>query len=107
MPIAKDPVEILQVKKLLQCVRKEDYSQISKLCEKGVNYLINYNEPIDGQTALILAAILNNEEMLKFLLENGAHPNIVDFHVIINSNVNNCRDTSRKKALIHELDGSI
>jgi len=80
MPIAKDQVEILQVNKLLQCVRNNDFYQISKLCEKGVEYLINFNEPIEGQTALILAAMLNNEKMLTFLLENGAHPNIVDFH---------------------------
>lgn len=79
MPIAKDPVEVLQVKKLLHCVRTEDYNQINKLCEKGVEHLVNYNEPHEGQTALILAAILNNERMLKFLLECGAHPNIVDF----------------------------
>ena len=84
MPIAKDPVEVLQVKKLLHCVRTEDYAQIDKLCEKGVQFLINYNEPLEGQTALILAALLNNEKMLKFLLDNGAHPNIVDFSV--NSN---------------------
>jgi ankyrin repeat protein len=79
MPIAKDPVEVLQVKKLLHCVRTEDYNQINKLCEKGVEHLVNYNEPYEGQTALILAAILNNEKMLEFLLECGAHPNIVDF----------------------------
>ncbi len=80
MPIAKDHVEILQVNKLLQCVRTSDYNQINKLCEKGVQYLINYNEPLEGQTALILAAMLNNEQMLTFLLDKGAHPNIVDFH---------------------------
>jgi hypothetical protein len=82
MPRAKDPVEILQVKKLLHCVRTEDYYQIKKLCEKGVEFLINYNEPHEGLTALILASIMNNEKMLQFLLERGAHPNIVDFHVI-------------------------
>jgi ankyrin repeat protein len=81
MPIATDPVEILQVKKLLHCVRTEDYYQIKKLCEKGVDYLINYNEPHEGLTALILAAVKNDEKMLEFLLENGAQPNIVDLNV--------------------------
>jgi ankyrin repeat protein len=81
MPVAKDPVEILQVKKLLHCVRCEDYYQIKKLCEKGVELLINYNEPHDGQTALILAAIMNNEKMLEFLIQLGAHPNVVDLKV--------------------------
>lgn len=80
MPIAKDPVEILQVKKLLHCVRTEDYYQIKKLCEKGVDCLINFNEPHEGLTALILAAIKNDEKMLEFLLENGAEPNIVDLN---------------------------
>jgi ankyrin repeat protein len=78
MPIAQDPVEILQVKKLLHCVRLQDYQQIKKLCEKGVPYLVNYNEPIEGETALILASSMNNEKMIEFLIEHGAHPNIVD-----------------------------
>lgn len=82
MPVANDPVEVLQVRKLLQCVRTDDYKQIKNLCEKGVEFLVNYNEPKDGQTALILAAIQNNEPMLEFLLEIGAHPNIVDFRVL-------------------------
>lgn len=81
MPIANDPVEVLQVRKLLHCVRTDDYSQIKKLCDKGVQFLINYNEPQEGQTALILAAVHNNEKMLEFLLDSGAHPNIVDFRV--------------------------
>lgn len=81
MPIASDPVEILQVKKLLHCVRTEDYNQINKLCDKGVEFLINFNEPHEGQTALILAAVMNNEKMLEFLLKLGAYPNIVDFRV--------------------------
>ena len=68
MPIAKDPVEILQVKKLLHCVRIEDYDQIKKLCEKGIKFLVNYNEPIEGETALILASVMNNEKMIEFLI---------------------------------------
>lgn len=81
MPLAKDPVEVLQVKKLLHCVRTQDYSQIRKLCEKGVQLLINFNEPYDGLTALILAAVQNNEKMMEFLLELGAHPNVADLKV--------------------------
>jgi ankyrin repeat protein len=82
MPIASDPVEVLQVKKLLHCVRTEDYNQIKKLCEKGVEFLINYNEPYEGQTALILASVMNNEKMMDFLIERGAHPNTADLKVI-------------------------
>lgn len=82
MPIAKDPVEVLQVRKLLHCVRTQDFGQIEKLCEKGVELLINYNEPQDGLTALILAAVMNNGTMLEFLLGLGAHPNVVDFKVL-------------------------
>lgn len=79
MPVAKDPVEVLQVKKLLHCVRIEDYPQIEKLCDKGIPYLLNYNEPLNGETALILASVMNNERMIEFLMQHGAHPNIVDF----------------------------
>lgn len=83
MPVAKERVEELQIKKLLHSVRTENYDQIRKLCEKGIELLINYNEPIEGQTALILAAVTNNEKMLEFLLDMGAHPNVVDFKVKI------------------------
>ncbi|XP_070577178.1 ankyrin repeat and EF-hand domain-containing protein 1-like [Ptychodera flava] len=78
MPIAETRLEILQIHKLLQCVRQEDREQIEKLCNHGVPHLVNYSEPSDGETALHLAAINNNEEMVKFLLDLGAHPNVVD-----------------------------
>jgi ankyrin repeat protein len=81
MPLAKDAIEVLQIRKLLHCVRIEDYAQIKKLCEKGICNLINYNEPQDGQAALMLAAAMNNEKMLEYLLELGAHPNVVDLKV--------------------------
>jgi ankyrin repeat protein len=81
MPTASGRVEELQIKKLLHSVRTEDYYQIKKLVEKGVDQLINYNEPNDGDTALILAATMNNDHMLQFLLDIGAHPNVVDFQV--------------------------
>lgn len=79
--LARDPVEKLQIKKLLHCVRIEDYTQIKKLCEKGIELLINYNEPHNGQTALILAAIKNNTKMMEFLIKMGALPNVTDLNV--------------------------
>ena len=53
MPIARDRVEQLQVQKLIYVVRTEDVDQIKKLCEKGVEHLINYNDPQNGMTALM------------------------------------------------------
>ena len=79
MPIAQTRLETLQICKLLQCVRDEDREQIEKLTINGVPHLINYNEPNEGETALNIAAAANNEEMIEFLLELGAHPDVVDF----------------------------
>ncbi|XP_022108549.1 ankyrin repeat and EF-hand domain-containing protein 1-like isoform X2 [Acanthaster planci] len=78
MPIAQTRLEILQVHKFLQCVRNQDKPQIEKLCAHGVPHLINYSEPNDGETGLHLAARVNDDDMVKFLLELGAHPNVVD-----------------------------
>ena len=78
MPIAQTRLEILQIHKFLQCVRNQDKEQIEKLCSHGVPHLINYSEPNDGETGLHLAARVNDEDMVKFLLGLGAHPNVVD-----------------------------
>lgn len=53
MPIARDRVEQLQVQKLIYAVRTEDVEQVQKLCEKGVEHLVNYNDPKTGMTALM------------------------------------------------------
>ena len=79
MPGAQTRLETLQISKLLQCVREEDRSQVEKLTANGVPHLINYNEPGDGETAINIAAVANNEEIIEFLLELGAHPDVVDF----------------------------
>lgn len=79
MPIAQTRLETLQVCKLLQCVREEDRTQVEKLTIHGVPHLVNFNEPTDGQTALHIAAAANNDAMIEFLLELGAHPDVVDF----------------------------
>lgn len=52
---------------------------MEKLTNNGVPHLINYNEPGDGETALNIAALANNEDIIEFLLELGAHPDVTDF----------------------------
>ncbi len=48
MVIAHTPVELAQIKKLLYAVRTSDYDQVRRICEKGVDGIVNYNNPIDG-----------------------------------------------------------
>lgn len=72
-------VSALQVCKLLQCVRQGDKAQIEKLILNGVPNLVNVNEPTDGETALIIAAVENNEDMTRYLLDLGANPDVPDF----------------------------
>ncbi len=48
MVIAHTPVELAQIKKLLYAVRISDYDQVRRICEKGVDGIINYNDPTDG-----------------------------------------------------------
>lgn len=71
MAIAQTRLEVLQICKLLQCVRDNDEEQIRKLTESGVPNLINYNEPNDGETALSTAAVRNMDTMIAFLLKLG------------------------------------
>ena len=71
MAVAQTRLEVLQICKLLQCVRENDEEQIKKLTESGVPNLINYNEPNDGETALSTAAVRNMDTMIAFLLKLG------------------------------------
>jgi ankyrin repeat protein len=97
MPIARDGVEQLQIRKLIYAVRTEDIEQVQKLCEKGVEHLVNYNDRQTGMTPLMwisafedlcllyllfisrAAVIQNNETMIQVLLRLGAHPDVIDF----------------------------
>lgn len=42
MPTAGNELEILQVRKLIQCAREQDTGQILKLLDGGVPNLVNY-----------------------------------------------------------------
>ncbi len=42
MPLAASRLEVLQVRKLIQCVRQQDLPQITKMIELGVSDLLNY-----------------------------------------------------------------
>ena len=78
MPIAKTRLQILQVCKLLQCVRDGNKEQVEKLTINGCPHLINFNDPAEGLTALIVAAKTNDDGMTDFLLGLGAHPDVMD-----------------------------
>ena len=48
MPKAASRLELLQICKLLQCVREKNKEQVEKLTISGVPHLINYNDPNEG-----------------------------------------------------------
>ncbi len=97
MVIAHTPVELAQIKKLLYAVRTSNYVEVRRICEKGIDGIINYNDPTDGnrihdfwqflllyivgETPLLVAAKRNDEIMIQFLLDLGAHPDVTDFKV--------------------------
>lgn len=68
----------LQIYKLLQCVHQKDKKQIQKLVQNGLPNLINATDPMEGCSALHLACIENDTDMCRFLLEQGAHPDVQD-----------------------------
>lgn len=42
MPLALSRLEVLQVRKLIQCVREKENAQIAKMAELGIDGLLNY-----------------------------------------------------------------
>ncbi len=42
MPLAVTRLEILQVRKLIQCVREKDSHQIAKMAELGIKGILDY-----------------------------------------------------------------
>lgn len=48
MPLAATRLEVLQVRKLIQCVRQQDSNQIAKLVELGIFGVIDYQGKLSG-----------------------------------------------------------
>ncbi|XP_047398458.1 ankyrin repeat and EF-hand domain-containing protein 1 [Sciurus carolinensis] len=99
MSLADKRLENLQIYKVLQCVRNKDKKQIEKLTKLGYPQLINFTEPVDGLSALHLASVSNDIDMVSFLLELGAHPDVQDR--------NGCTPTMKAAELGHELSMEI
>ncbi|CAN9507800.1 unnamed protein product [Ophioblennius macclurei] len=76
--VAQGRLQVLQIYRLLQCVREADKEQIEKMVKLGVDDLINLTEPEDGTGPLHMAVSVNNHELVSFLLSHGAQPNIQD-----------------------------
>jgi hypothetical protein len=84
--LAEGRLELCQLSRLLQLIRRRDFDAIANLVAKGVPSIIDYVHPAstdpltlgDGQTALGLAADSNDDEMLEFLLGLGANPSVYD-----------------------------
>ncbi|KAH0511242.1 Ankyrin repeat and EF-hand domain-containing protein 1 [Microtus ochrogaster] len=99
MALADKRLENLQVYRVLQCVRNKDKKQIEKLTKLGYPELINFTEPVDGLSAMHLASVSNDIDMVSFLLGLGAHPDVQD-HM-------GCTPTMRAAELGHELSMEI
>lgn len=81
MPRVTTDLERNQLCKLLQCVRADDREGIERLIAGGVPNLINFTDPsLDdgGETALGIAAAENRDDLLSFLLNIEAHPDVRD-----------------------------
>uniref|UniRef100_F6X0G0 Ankyrin repeat and EF-hand domain containing 1 n=1 Tax=Monodelphis domestica TaxID=13616 RepID=F6X0G0_MONDO len=95
MALTDKRLENLQIYKVLQCVRNKDKKQIEKLTKLGYPELINFTEPTNGHSALHLAAVSNDDDMVSFLLDMGAHPDVQDRM--------GCTPTMRAAELGHDI----
>ncbi|XP_072546322.1 ankyrin repeat and EF-hand domain-containing protein 1 [Salminus brasiliensis] len=76
--VVEGRLEVLHVYKLLQLVREGDKPQIEKLIHLGVPNLINLTEPAEGKGAMHQAAVTNDLDMVQFLLNLEANPDVQD-----------------------------
>ena len=81
MPLASTDLERRQLCKLLQSIRADDRDNIRRLVSAGVPDLINLTDPTvkgGGETPLGLAASENRDDLVSFLLQLDAHPDVTD-----------------------------
>ncbi|XP_034435252.1 ankyrin repeat and EF-hand domain-containing protein 1a isoform X1 [Hippoglossus hippoglossus] len=76
--VAEGRLPVLQICRLLQCVHEGNTVQIEKMVKLGVENLINLTEPQDGTGVLHVAVSANSQDLISFLLSQGADPNIQD-----------------------------
>ncbi|XP_060946997.1 ankyrin repeat and EF-hand domain-containing protein 1a [Limanda limanda] len=76
--VAEGRLPVLQICRLLQCVYEGNTVHIEKMVKLGVANLINLTEPQDGTGALHVAVSANSQDLISFLLSQGADPNIQD-----------------------------
>ncbi|XP_062863863.1 ankyrin repeat and EF-hand domain-containing protein 1 isoform X2 [Trichomycterus rosablanca] len=76
--VAEGRLEVLQIYKLLQCVREGNRSRVEKMVQLGVPNLINLTDPREGSGVLHLVSVENDLDMAEFLLTLGAHPDVQD-----------------------------
>ena len=75
--IAVRQPEFSQLSQLLQAIRNDDLDMIKRIVLQGVPNIIDYVHP-ESETTLGLAAELNKEDTITFLLKLGANVNVVD-----------------------------
>ncbi|XP_068599586.1 ankyrin repeat and EF-hand domain-containing protein 1-like [Brachionichthys hirsutus] len=76
--VARSPLQIGQLYRLIQWVHKGDAAEIEKMLDHGVENLIDLTEPRDGIGALHVAASADDRDMLNLLLSAGANPDVQD-----------------------------
>ncbi|XP_010739556.3 ankyrin repeat and EF-hand domain-containing protein 1 [Larimichthys crocea] len=76
--VAEGRLQVLQIYRLLQCVHEGDKEQIEKMVKLGVENLINLTEPKDGTGVLHVAVSHSDQDLVSFLLSQGAHPDTQD-----------------------------
>ena len=70
MPLAHDRLEILQIRKLSQCVRTSDKAQIAKLVEHGIPGLIDYQGEQDLCPQVCVTVLLSINIVLQSTYRN-------------------------------------
>ena len=81
MPLAESRLEVLQVRKLIQCVRLQDSDQIAKLVQLGIPGLINYQgESFFLPVKYVVRLRVFHGTLLCYLAVRTLRSQIISFH---------------------------